>query len=486
MLVVGRFLRSPGSCPKAGQRVRFGRLAGDDSLSRYYDTYTLEEPAILLAYLDDFLAAMHDATKLRKWSALVREVFATLGLQFKENKCQWEPVRRKKHLGVMVDTIHGRFEIPPEKAVAVAAKARELQAGRGVVARELARFCGLGISLYLAFPLARFFLQSLYSVLRTKRSWRDRLRLTPQARLDLETWGNIWKCAGRPLNPDTVPFAGTLATDASLTGWGATFSPPGATHPRLARGFWDSTLTHINVREMQAVERAICSFFPVPSRGLPSRLKLLLDSQVVMYCLRSMATGSKDLLRPLRQLHRVCSARHLLLDPSYIRSEDNVIPDRLSRVRVADDYRLHPAIFRMITRRFGSRTCDRFASAANTLCPSFNSLHEDVGSAGTDAFLQDWTGEANWCNPPWNLLPRLTSFLAARPAVDAVVIAPDWPSAIWFQPLRRLAAEAVLIQRRPGMFLPGDPTLPRLLPPPKWNLRAFHVRPRGPNLRTTT
>ena len=32
MLVVGRFLRSPGSCPKAGQRFRFGRLAGDDSL----------------------------------------------------------------------------------------------------------------------------------------------------------------------------------------------------------------------------------------------------------------------------------------------------------------------------------------------------------------------------------------------------------------------------------------------------------------------
>ena len=108
-----------------------------------------------------------------------------------------------------------------------------------------------------------------------------------------------------------------------------------------------------------------------------------------MYCIRNMTTGSKELLRPLRQLHQVCTARHLLLDPSYIRSEDNVIPDRLSRVRVADDYRLNPSIFRMLTQRFGRRTCDRFASAANTLCPRFNSLHADVGSAGTDAFLQD-------------------------------------------------------------------------------------------------
>ena len=483
MLVVGRFLRTPGSCPKARARFRFGRLAGDDSLTRYFDKYTREEPALLLAYLDDFLASMHDAHKLREWSSLVREVFSTLGLQFKESKCQWDPVQRKRHLGIMIDTNKCCFEVPPDKAVAVAVKARELRSSQGVVARDLARFCGLGVSLYLAFPLARFFLQSLYAVLRTKRSWRDRLRLTSQARLDLETWENVWKCAGRPLNPDAVPFAGTLATDASLTGWGATFTPPEVTKPRLARGFWDSTLTHINVREMQAVERAILSFFPAPSHGLTSRLKLLLDSQVVMHCLRSMTTGSKDLLRPLRQLHCVCSARNLLLEPTYIRSQDNVIPDRLSRVRVADDYRLHPAIFRMLTRRFGRRTCDRFASAANTLCPRYNSLHADVGSAGTDAFLQVWEGEANWCNPPWSLLPRLTSFLAARPAVEAVVVAPDWPSAVWFRPLRRLAAEEVLIRKRPAMFLPGDPSLPRPLPPPKWNLRAFHLRPRGP---TTT
>ena len=108
MLVVGRFLRSPGSCPKAGARFRFGRLAGDDSLSRYYETYTVKELAILLAYLDDFLAAMHNAENLRKWPSLVRDVFSTLGLQFKENKCEWDPVHRKKHLGV-VDLLGGRL-----------------------------------------------------------------------------------------------------------------------------------------------------------------------------------------------------------------------------------------------------------------------------------------------------------------------------------------------------------------------------------------
>ena len=119
--------------------------------------------------------------------------------------------------------------------------------GDGLLHRIWPRFCGQAIALYLAFPLARFFLQSLYSVLQKKRSWRDRLRLTPQACLDLEAWVNIRRCEGRPLNPDLVPFTGTLAMDASLFGWGATFEAPGPAPPLLARGFFDRELTHINV-----------------------------------------------------------------------------------------------------------------------------------------------------------------------------------------------------------------------------------------------
>ena len=94
---------------------------------------------------------------------------------------------------------------------------------------------------------------------------------------------------------------GTLATDASLTGWGATYTPHDAEQPLLARGFFDQELIHINIRELQAVNLAVHSFFPRPySRRMPRRLRLLVDNQVVMHCLRSMTTKSAGLLRPLR------------------------------------------------------------------------------------------------------------------------------------------------------------------------------------------
>ena len=115
MLVIVRFLRSPGSCPKSAGRFRFGRLAREDALAQYYTMYCRADPATILAYLDDFLASMSDLQKLKEWVRLVRGVFGMLGVEFKESKCQWDPVRHKKHLGVIVDTEQCKFLIPPTR-----------------------------------------------------------------------------------------------------------------------------------------------------------------------------------------------------------------------------------------------------------------------------------------------------------------------------------------------------------------------------------
>ena len=84
MLVVARFLRAPGLCPKAAPKFRFGVLAGNDAISSYFRRFSVEDPALLLAYLDDFLAAMSDEVALREWVCLVKGIFQALGLQFKE------------------------------------------------------------------------------------------------------------------------------------------------------------------------------------------------------------------------------------------------------------------------------------------------------------------------------------------------------------------------------------------------------------------
>ena len=136
----------------------------------------------------------------------------------------------------------------------------------------------------------------------------------------------------------------------------------------------------------RAVGLALRAFFPRPSHSLPARLWLWVDNTVTIFCIRNMSTTSSQLLPHLRHLQRICSARALLLEPEYIQSADNTVPDRLSRCKGEEDLQLYPDIFWEIARTFGPHTVDRFASRANALCSRFNSLHLDVGSLVQDAF----------------------------------------------------------------------------------------------------
>ena len=441
MLAVVRFLRAPQRSCRHIPRFEFGCFAGDTSLVDYYRRYATGTPANVLAYLDDFLAAMRDRDDLREWVILTRRVFTILGFEFKERKCEWEPTQFKRHLGIVIDTTRCLFLIPAEKEQKIRDLAGSLLTGPRVAARVLARFCGLAISVHLAFPPARFFLQSLYDVLRTKRNWRDHLTLSPQARLDLQAWQHLERWTGRALSPDSLPQIGTLATDASPAGWGATLGTSRAPTLLLARGFFNRASRHINVRELEAVRNGVLSFFPNPGPRPPSlsrtgwaRVRLKVDNQVVMYCLRSLCSPSLALMTELRRLFYLLESRRIILEPEYIKSEDNIIPDRLSRETNNNDYRLHPTLYRRVQRHFGPRTVDRFASYRNRQCERYNSLTWDIGTEAVDAFSQHWAGDRNWCNPPWSLLPRLVNFLTHRPRAEAVVIAPEWPQAMWYRP----------------------------------------------------
>ena len=349
MLAVVRFLRAPLRSCKTIPHFHFGCFAGDTSLSDYYWPYVAGTLADILAYLDDFLAAMRDRADLCEWVSLTRRVFTILGFEFKERKCEWEPTQLKRHLGVLIDTRRCLFLIPSEKEQKITEMAVSLLKSPRAAARTLARFYGLAISLHLAFPPAKFFLQSLYHVLRTKRNWRDQLRLSPQARLDLQAWQHLGRWTGRAFAPESLPQIGTLATDVSQTGWGATFLLSPDWRLLLARGFFNCASQHINVRELEAVRRAILSFFPTSGRRPPSlcqtswaRVRLKVDNQVVMYCLWSLYSPSLALMKEIRTLFYLLESRRIILELEYIRSEDNVISDRLSREANNDDYKLHP------------------------------------------------------------------------------------------------------------------------------------------------
>ena len=80
---------------------------------------------------------------------------------------------------------------------------------------------------------------------------------------------------------------------------------------------------------------------------------------------------------------------------------------------------------------WGPHDVDVFASARNALLPMFWSRSPAPGSAGTDAFCQDWSALNLWMNPPFGLMGRILQKATEEKAVATLVV-PAWKSRPWW------------------------------------------------------
>ena len=115
----------------------------------------------------------------------------------------------------------------------------------------------------------------------------------------------------------------------------------------------------------------------------------------------------------------------------------NSTADRLSRTPDTHNWMLHPVLFRLLERRFGPFSIDRFATNLNSQLPRFNSRFWEPNSEGINALAQDWSLENNYANPPWALIPRVLQKVVADQA-ECTIITPIFPAQPWFQTLQTL------------------------------------------------
>jgi hypothetical protein len=407
----------------------------------------------VLPYMDDFLVLCRSHAEALEARSYVQAVLDLLGLRRNPTKGEWEPVQALTHLGLGVDTVSGKFFVPPERLLRLQSFARDLlgQASRNrglLPTRKLAAFAGLAQSLYLALPPARLFLRPIHDTVASAPSWSADVRWSRDTQSSLEWFAALpsrWN--GRAIWRS--PCTATLHCDASKLAWGATLNLR-----RPARGYWrpHQQLEHITLLELRAVLYA-CQTFRSEIRG--RLVRLWEDNQAVVAILRSWTSKSPDIMRILRRLWLLLETNDTTLDAKWIPTHLNVAADGLSRLHDAGDWQLHPTVFAELDSRWGPHTIDRFATALNTHLPRFNSYWGDPLSEGVDAFAQDnWTNENNWCNPPWSELSRLAQHLRESGAAATVVV-PHWPAQPWFQQLSTLAAESMTYAPTPGLFSPG-------------------------------
>lgn len=428
----------------------------------------------VLPWLDDFLFTAHTLHEASLGAAFVRTEMQLLGLCPHPVKTDWEPRQRREHLGFEVDFIDGVFRVPTSKARKASGVAKDLicrakRSARWVPANLLAEFCGIAVSLKLAVPPALFFLRELYACLGAASAWPGHARLSKQALRDLAWWTAIpakWQ-AGQIFRS---PASHLLYSDASGSiGWGAVLDGV-----QVARGYWREHQRHAHItwKELFAVRLALQSFLPLV-QGTTVRLGE--DNTAALAAVLKLSSRSPAMMTELRKLFWLLDTHAITLDAFYVRSADNPA-DAPSRHEDRDDWKLAPRWFAWLQDRHGTFTVDRFATANNTHCQKFNSLHHDPLTEGVDAFAQDWSKDNNWINAPFgaDTMLRVAQKLRLEGAA-ATVIAPFWPAQAWFRELSYLAQEVIHLPAQWGLFSQGR--LGSCIPaaPPRWDVVVFRV-----------
>ena len=67
-----------------------------------------------------------------------------------------------------------------------------------------------------------------------------------------------------------------------------------------------------------------------------------------------------------------------------------------------------------------------------------------------DAFSVSWAGERCWVNADWDSLPEVAQRLEEEPAACATVVCPYFPGELWFQRLRLMSADMVVVPWDPS------------------------------------
>ena len=126
-------------------------------------------------------------------------------------------------------------------------------------------------------------------------------------------------------------------------------------------------------------------------------------------------------------------------------SSDGAYQRRVVGLAAAGDYMLKASSLQALERSFGRFTVDAFASGATAQLPRFWSAEATEGAAGIDAFEQEWAGEHLLVHAPISCLPDVVTKLEGAPRASAVVVAPYWTGAPWFEPLSRLSSSTIVL-----------------------------------------
>ena len=427
-------------------------------------------------YIDDFLflaASLAEALAMR--DRVLRDMIR-FGWYVSFTKSLLQPGQSAAYIGFeFISSPQPIVRVPARKVAAVLAlisSALTLHAqGKRIQGLVIARIAGHLQSMRFATSPVNLFTRAMYSWLGSLPSqlgsgvdYMVRRPLAPAAALELQFWQ-----AQLPMWSATAitqpPFTRVLYTDASQQGWGGLVQRVTARREEpahlLASHQWEWVASvHSVFTELLGLRDALLTF----ATDFQGQSVLHRTDSVSTYWVVAHAGSrrSERLTVLARDIWLICLQCSVSLSSEYVGARVIIRKgaDLLSRWQDDGDCSLCPLLFEQLWQLCGPFHVDRFASSVNAqrhpetsrrlpYCSRFL----EPGTLGMDALTADWSGCANYAFPPPAILDRVIA-LIHRQQARTLLVAPVWPSAIWWPALLALSPQLILLPRGTSPFLP--------------------------------
>jgi len=408
-------------------------------------------------YLDDWL---HRArTRLECVHNTINLLQLVIYLGFVPNfpKSLLEPTQRFEFLGEKYDLTTSTVYPTQKRLEKIKEKTSSFINSQTKTVRQWMSLTGLLQSTTSQVDMSRLRIRPLQWRLKTKWSWSQSLEkkvsLDEETRDCLQWWGQkevLMK--GVPLHPPKPQIS--IYTDASTHGWGA------HCEGYEISGLWTKLEQglHINLLELKAILLALRHFISY-LRG--KVVMVLCDNSTAVAYLKNQGGTKVAQNMALSWLILTFIEKHKIqLQVRHIPGHLNVVADRLSRRGqiLQTEWSLSPQVFHQLCKIRSKPMIDLFATSLNRKLELYVSPFPDQNAIGVDAMSLDWTGKELYAYPPTKMITVVLRKARDEPC-KLLLIAPAWPSQVWFPDLMDLTVEAPvqLPQIRTLLKQPGNP-----------------------------
>ena len=383
------------------------------------------------------------------------DMLQNLGFTINFEKSVLIPQQEITFLGLIFNSISMTITLTQEKKDKIYNLCIKAMNNTSITIRSLASLIGNFTAAFPAIPLGKFYYRNLERIktralINSKGDFDAKTGISTEGITELEWWTNNIHAATRSVKIPDIDM--TIYTDASDLGWGITNSTSSS------GGRWSTQEgeTHINVRELKAIEIGVLSY---TKNTQPQHIRVMSDNTTAIAYINKMGgICSLECDEIAKSIWLYCKGIGAHLSAAFIPGKENNIADKKSReFNEATEWQLNPKIFKHITKTYFLPNVDLFASRLNHQLPRYVSWHPDPKAFAVDAFSISWTSEKFYIFPPFSIIGRVMKKIRME-GTQCMLIVPDWPSQVWY-PLIKSIGKVVkkLVPQESNLRLPQEP-----------------------------